>query len=1509
MEGGETRMSGVEERIVSMKFDNRQFESGIQTSIGSLDKLKQSLQMTGANQGLNDLQAGANKFSLANLGNATEGISAKFIALSTVAITALSNITNKAVDAGISITKSLTIKQVGEGLKLYELKLGSIQTILANTARYGTKLPQVTAALDDLNEYADKTIYNFGEMTKNVGLFTNAGIRIEDATTMIKGFSNEAAASGTNAQGAAAAAYQLSQALSSGQVRLMDWRSLTNVGMGNKNMQASLIELGKSMGTFGKDTEAAKLASTNFNASLEKNWLTTGVMTNYLKIQSGELSKAQMKSLGLTDKQIAKFQKQAKTAEEAATKVRTGTQFFNVLKESIASRWSDVFNVIIGDFNEATKFWTKISETISPMLTEPIKNLTEMLKGWKKLGGRDEVIKGLSNALQILKNLLGPIKKAFEKIFPPMTSKQLYNLSVLFKEFTEKLKNGAIPVGKLLGAVFSVVFSVIKLGIRIVKGILGVFGSLFGSIGGNMDFFTTFADKAQKAAEAINTWFNTIGNKLEAYYKKISDAVFPVVTALKWLGMAFGALLHGDLEGFLYKLQGSFWSLRELTDQWTDGIGNLGGSFSNLLTKAIDFLKNTGNSAFAPIIGALEGIRQLVDSLFNGKLTAGPFAANNPLMQGVDTLRTAINNIFDKIKELSGFKFSIKGVSKTNKDMQQVATTGETVSEIWSNILDALKGSGEGIGKALSGIGAPLVALWDKLTEWIKGLDFQDMLAVVNTGFFIALYATLRKFLGSVDKLVNGFNGVLKALTGYLKTMQNDVRANMILKIAIAVGILVLALMGLANIPNNDLVKGIIAIGLLVTTLVAAMYVLSKIEVKENAKIVAATASMILLAISLDFLAIAIAKLGKLKPEELKQGMTAVSLSLIAFGLFIEFAKLNKAAVAAGVAILLIAIAINILAGAIYILGKLDPKTSEQGLTILGALVLGIALLLSSMSALAGGAAGAGFAILLIAGALYLLAGLIPILGNLDPAAAGRGLEILAKLLGGLLILIVVMALIGPEILAAGAAMLAFAAAIKILADVIVQLGNIKYEDAVKALTILARLAGVIAIFGLVATVFGIQLAVLGAAILLAGAGVWLLGSGLILLATALGLLAVVGAPAILILLTLFEGIIGLIPLFIQQIGLGIVALAVVIRDAGPQLVGALGTLLASLIQAIRDNIPALKEMLKELIAAGIDVLRSNIQEYVDAGWELLKGIINGFRVHIPEFASMVGDLIVDFLHALDDNNQRIITAGGDLIVHFIEGVGAESLRIITAAGDTVLEFVTGLTTYINENAQKFNDAGWDLIDAVIKGMAGGLAEGPKRLWEGVQGIGNSVVDGVKGIFKSKSPSKVFIGIGNDVVAGLAIGLEDNKKLVSTAGVSLADNVVDSTSNVSKDVVSKLNEAMSNVGNILSTDVNMSPVITPVIDLTQFRKDASKMDLGVSNTTLSADLSLTKANAIANLAADLQLQELQAKQTPDPKVIQFVQNNNSPESLSTTEIYRRTNNQLSQAKTVIGSAS
>ncbi len=268
------------------------------TTQKSLENLKKGLNLDASTKSLQGLDSAGKKFSLAGIASGIESISSKFSALSIVGITALTNIANKAVDAGLKVTKSLTVEPIMDGFREYELKMGSIQTILSNTSKDGTTLKQVTASLDELNTYADKTIYNFGDMTRNIGLFTNAGIGIKDATSMIKGFSNEAASSGTTAQGAAGAAYQLSQALSSGKITLMDWKSLTNVGMGNKNMQTGIIEIADAMGTFkGTGTDATATAK-DFNKSLEKGWLKADVMTNYLKIQAGELSAAQMKTLG-----------------------------------------------------------------------------------------------------------------------------------------------------------------------------------------------------------------------------------------------------------------------------------------------------------------------------------------------------------------------------------------------------------------------------------------------------------------------------------------------------------------------------------------------------------------------------------------------------------------------------------------------------------------------------------------------------------------------------------------------------------------------------------------------------------------------------------------------------------------------------------------------------------------------------------------------------------------------------------------------------------------------------------------------------------------------------------------------------------------------------------------------------------------------------------------------------------------------------------------------------------
>lgn len=227
----------VDEKVVSMQFDNKHFESNVQTTLGTLEKLKQGLKLDGASKGLEDVNAAAKKTDMSGLASGVETVRTKFSALQVIGVTALSNITNSAVNAGKRIVSALTIDPIKTGFQEYETQINAVQTILANTESKGTTLQQVNSALDTLNTYADKTIYNFTEMTKNIGTFTAAGVDLDTSVNAIQGIANLAAVSGSTSQQASTAMYQLSQALSSGTVKLMDWNSVVNAGMGGQVFQ------------------------------------------------------------------------------------------------------------------------------------------------------------------------------------------------------------------------------------------------------------------------------------------------------------------------------------------------------------------------------------------------------------------------------------------------------------------------------------------------------------------------------------------------------------------------------------------------------------------------------------------------------------------------------------------------------------------------------------------------------------------------------------------------------------------------------------------------------------------------------------------------------------------------------------------------------------------------------------------------------------------------------------------------------------------------------------------------------------------------------------------------------------------------------------------------------------------------------------------------------------------------------------------------------------------------
>ena len=337
----------VDERVVSMQFDNKNFERNVQTSMSTLDKLKQSLNLSGASKGLENVEAAARRCDLNPLGKAVESVKLKFSALEVMAITALSNITNSAVNAGKRMVTALTIDPVKMGFQEYETQINAVQTILSNTRSKGTTLDDVNQALDTLNTYADKTIYNFTEMTRNIGTFTAAGIDLETSVNAIQGIANLAAVSGSTSQQASTAMYQLSQALASGTVKLMDWNSVVNAGMGGQVFQDALKETARVHG-IAIDSIIEKQGS--FRESLSEGWLTSEILTETLQkftlttegltAAQIEQNRAMLRAKGYTEQQIDAIFALGEDATNAATKVKTFTQLLDTLKESAQSGWT-----------------------------------------------------------------------------------------------------------------------------------------------------------------------------------------------------------------------------------------------------------------------------------------------------------------------------------------------------------------------------------------------------------------------------------------------------------------------------------------------------------------------------------------------------------------------------------------------------------------------------------------------------------------------------------------------------------------------------------------------------------------------------------------------------------------------------------------------------------------------------------------------------------------------------------------------------------------------------------------------------------------------------------------------------------------------------------------------------------------------------------------------------------------------------------------------------------------
>lgn len=347
----------IENKVVEMSFNNSDFEKNAQQTIDTTEKLKKSLDFDGAGKGLEQLGSAAKNCNIGVLATAAENVSEKFDYMKYIGLLALQDIYNMATRTAAQIVNMFAIQPVSDGFAEYELKMGSIQTIMASTS---ASLEEVNGYLDELNVYADKTIYSFADMTNNIGKFTNAGVDLKTAVAAIQGISNEAAVSGANTNEASRAMYNFAQALSAGYVKLIDWKSIENANMATVEFKQQLIDTAVELGNLEKQADGtykvltqsstgstmdeAISATKNFNDSLQYQWMTTNVLTKTLARYSDETTEI------------------GKKAFASATEVKTFSMMMDTLTESAGSGWTDTWETVIGDFESAKKFWTKLTD-------------------------------------------------------------------------------------------------------------------------------------------------------------------------------------------------------------------------------------------------------------------------------------------------------------------------------------------------------------------------------------------------------------------------------------------------------------------------------------------------------------------------------------------------------------------------------------------------------------------------------------------------------------------------------------------------------------------------------------------------------------------------------------------------------------------------------------------------------------------------------------------------------------------------------------------------------------------------------------------------------------------------------------------------------------------------------------------------------------------------------------------------------------------------------------------
>ena len=1076
----------IDERIVEMRFDNAQFEKNVATSMSTLDKLKKSLNFKNSSKSLEELGTAARKVDMSPLANGVEIVRAKFSAMEVIAITALANITNSAINTGKKMVSAITTQPIKDGFTEYETQMNAVQTILANTQKEGTNVKMVNAALDELNRYADKTIYNFTEMTRNIGTFTAAGVKLDTSVSSIKGIANLAAVSGSASQQASTAMYQLSQAIAAGTVKLMDWNSVVNAGMGGQVFQDALIRTSEHLKT---GAQAAIDAKGSFRESLQTGWLTTEVLTQTLDqfataADTQEEYEAAVKKFldqGYSEEQAKQMADMAKTAGAAATKVKTFSQLIDTLKEALGSGWAETWRTVIGDFEEAKELWTSVSDVLSDAINKSSNARNAIVKEWADLGGRTALIDSFRNAFNALLSIITPIKEAFSYVFPPSTAQQLLAITEEIRDLTAKMKLSD-PIAAKLEKTFEGLFSIASIGIKVIGGIGKAFFQLLTSSG-----VSNLAEHVLSIGEAIGDALSRLNDsfKMDDITNGLGTVVGIISAALngllELLDSVFGAVNNKfHIDGLLNVLASMKDGISNVFDYISDKFKNISSAFTKI--------KDVITSVISTISGY---VKQFVDwvkenftlgDLFAGLIGGGIFVTIKKIIDLVQTIKDKIEELFGKGEDskIGQIVEKINNALDSLHDSLEAFTTGIKATalleialaiSLLAGAMDKISNlSVEDIGKSLTSIASLFTMLNISFRSMNKTLSKYDTKGVIKAaGSMVIMSAALNILANAMVKMSGlSWDDIAKGLVGTgagLLTLCVGLKSISDVKISASTSIALLALAKSCEILGNamtafatlswsEIARGLVGMGAALKIFTSIINQLGKSN--GGASILSST-SMLIAVQSLDKLASGLAKFGDMNCDGITRGLvgmgvalTELTVSLTAIGKLAGFSSIFGAG-----AILIVTQGLDTIAETLKKFGFMSWDVIKKGLTGMGVALGEIATVVTVVGKLAGFSSifGAG-AILIVISGLDAMVNAFMKFAFMSWDDIAKGLAGMGEALGELgLISGLVGKLAGFSGIIGAGTILLTVQGLSDIADAMKKIGSISWDSIVRGLT------------------------------------------------------------------------------------------------------------------------------------------------------------------------------------------------------------------------------------------------------------------------------------------------------------------------------------------------------------------------------------------------------------------------------------------------------------------------